>query len=528
MFRRRRVFRDAGAATVIDWTALAVFLVLFGGVTVLGFMAANFQRGDLNVLHEWGLAGRRFGTVITWFLLGGDVYTAYTFVAVPALATGLGALAFFPMVLITVTCYPLVFIFGPRFWTIAHKRHYITYADFARDRFDSKALELAVAGTGIIAVMLYIALQLVGLQVAIKALGLTGTGLAGDLPVIAAFAILAVYTYRGGLRAPALVAVVKDVLIYVTAVVAVIVVPLQLGGFAHVFTLAQAALASAAKPASTTLAQSQYMAYVSLGVGSGLALFMYPNNITAVLSAKGTDVVRRNMALLPVYSLMLGLIALSGYMAVASGLRLTTPNDAIPMLYQRYFPSWFFGVSMAAIAIGALVPAAVMSIAAANLYTRNIHLALFAKPLSDAQETTVAKLSSLIVKIGALTAVLFLPAQFSIYYQLFAGSLVIQTLPTVLFGLYTKWFHRHALLAGWATGIAVALWMIVSSHFVSTFTLVFLGVPVSCFIAVWALAADLIVAAALTFAFDGLKIPRGTDRTSPDDFVEAATYPQPR
>jgi SSS family solute:Na+ symporter len=182
---------------------------------------------------------------------------------------------------------------------------------------------------------------------------------------------------------------------------------------------------------------------------------------------------------------------------------------------------------MAAIAIGALVPAAVMSIAAANLYTRNIHLALSDKPLTDAQETTVAKVSSLIVKIGALTAVLFLPAQFSIYYQLFAGSLVIQTLPTVLFGLYTKWFHRHALLAGWATGIALALWMIVASHFVSTFTIVLFGVPVSCFIAVWALAADLIVAVALTFAFDALKIPRGADRTSPDDYVEAATYPLP-
>src|SRR5215472_1909214 len=178
---------------MIDWTALTVFLLLFGAVTVLGFMAANFQRGDLNVLHEWGLAGQRFGTLITWFLLGGDVYTAYTFIALPALATGLGALAFFPLALISAVTCPLVFVFGPRFWTIAHKRHYITYADFARDRFDSKALELIVAITGIAAVTLYIALQLVGLQVAIKALGLTGSGWTADIPVIAAFTILAVY-----------------------------------------------------------------------------------------------------------------------------------------------------------------------------------------------------------------------------------------------------------------------------------------------------------------------------------------------
>jgi SSS family solute:Na+ symporter len=505
---------------MIDWTALIVFLVLFGGVTVLGFAAANFQRGDLNVLHEWALGGRRFGTLITWFLLGGDVYTAYTFVALPALATGLGALAFFA-VLITSVAYPLVFVFGPRFWTIAHRRHYITYADFARERYDSKTLELIVAVTGIVAVMLYIALQLVGLQVAIKALGFTGTGWTADVPVVAAFAILAAYTYRGGLRAPALVAIVKDVLIYITAIAAVVIIPMKLGGFAHVFASASQVLASLPKPASTALLPSQFSSYMTLAIGSGLALFLYPNNITGILSASSQDVIRRNMALLPIYSLLLGLIALSGYMALAAGLHLSTPNDAIPVLYQRFFPSWFFGLSLAAIGIGALVPAAVMSIAAANLYTRNIHSALSGKTLTERQETSIAKLASLVVKAGALAAVLLLPTQYSIYYQLFAGSLVLQTLPTILIGLYTTWIHRRALVAGWVVGIATALWMIVAGHFASTFPLHFGAVTVSCFIGIWALAADLIVVVLATFALDAARVGRGLDLTSPADYVEA-------
>jgi SSS family solute:Na+ symporter len=505
---------------MIDWIALTVFVVLFGGVTALGFAAANWQRGDLNVLHEWALGGRRFGTLVTWFLLGGDVYTAYTFIALPALATGLGALAFFAL-LITNVCYPLVFVFGPRFWTLAHKRHYITYADFVRERYDSKSLEVIVAFTGIVAVMLYIALQLVGLQVVIAALGFGGSGWSSDLPVIAAFAILATYTYRGGLRAPALVAVVKDILIYITAIAAIIIVPMKLGGFGPIFAAAQHALASLPKPASVMLAPSQFTAYVTLGLGSGLALFMYPNNITAVLSAKSADVVRRNMALLPAYTLVLGFIALSGYMALAAGLHLTTPNAAIPMLYQHFFPSWFFGLTLAAIGIGALVPAAVMSIAAANLYTRNIHALLIGKPDSERHETAIAKLASLIVKIGALAAVLTLPTQYSIYYQLFAGSLILQTLPAILIGLYTTWFHKRALLAGWVAGMIVALWMIVANHFVSTFTLHFFGVGVTCFIGIWALAADLIVAVLLTYAFDAARVPRGTDRTLPTDYVEA-------
>jgi SSS family solute:Na+ symporter len=486
---------------------------------VLGFAAANWQRGDLNVLHEWALGGRRFGTLITWFLLGGDVYTAYTFVALPALATGLGGLAFFA-VLISAFAYPLVFVFGPRFWTIAHKRHYITYADFVRERYNSKSLELTVATTGIVGVMLYIALQLVGLQVAIKALGFTGTGWTADVPVVAAFAILAAYTYRGGLRAPALVAIVKDILIYVTAITAAIIVPMKLGGFAHVFTAASHVLASAEKPASIMLLRTQYVPYVTLALGSGLALFLYPNNVTGLLSASSPGVIRRNMALLPVYGLVLGLIALMGYMALAAGLHLSTPNDAIPMLYQRFFPSWFFGLALAAIGIGALVPAAVMSIAAANLYTRNIHAALSGKALTDREETSIAKLASLIVKGGALAAVLLLPTEYSIYYQLFAGSLILQTLPTILIGLYTTWFHRRALLAGWVVGIVTALWMIVASHFASTYALHIEGVSVSCFIGVWALAADLIVAVLATFALDAARVGRGLDLTSPADYVE--------
>ena len=81
----------------INGEALAVFIVLCTAVTVLGFLAARWQRGDLNLLDEWGLAGRRFGTVVTWFLLGGDLYTAYTFIAVPAVVFGTGAYGLFAM-----------------------------------------------------------------------------------------------------------------------------------------------------------------------------------------------------------------------------------------------------------------------------------------------------------------------------------------------------------------------------------------------------------------------------------------------
>src|SRR5215218_4540360 len=128
----------------VDGVAIAVFCALFLLVTVLGFVAARWKRGDLDLIDEWGLGGRRFGTVITWFLLGGDLFTAYTFIAVPALVFGVGSGGFFALPY-TIIVYPFVFLVMPRLWSVAHKHQYVTPADFVRGRYGSPSLSLAVA-----------------------------------------------------------------------------------------------------------------------------------------------------------------------------------------------------------------------------------------------------------------------------------------------------------------------------------------------------------------------------------------------
>src|SRR6516164_5812246 len=300
----------------INWIAFAVFVLLFALITWLGFAAANWRKGDLDLLHEWGLGGRRFGTVITWFLIGGDLYTAYTFIAVPALAFGAGAIAFFA-VPYTIMIYPILFLVFPRLWHVCHKHQYITAADFVRGRFGNRWLALAVTITGIVATMPYIALQLVGLQVVIGAMGVSGSGYAGDLPLVIAFIILAAFTYTSGLRAPASIAVVKDILIYITAFAAIIVVPIQLGGFGKIFAAVPAQKLILAAPGANTT--GAYGVYATLALGSALALFLYPHSITGILAASSGHAVRRNAALLPGYSFMLGLLALVGFFAIAAG-----------------------------------------------------------------------------------------------------------------------------------------------------------------------------------------------------------------
>jgi SSS family solute:Na+ symporter len=481
---------------VIDGVAIGVFLALFLLVTGMGFYAARWKRGDLRQLDEWALGGRRFGTLIVWFLLGGDLYTAYTFIAVPALMYGAGATGFFA-VPYTVLAYPIAFVLMPRMWTVARRHGYVTAADFIYGHYGSRALEL------------------VGIQVVLAALGIGGTGFAADLPLIIAFIILAVYTYASGLRAPALIAFVKDTLIYVTIAAAMIVIPQKVGGFGHIFSAAQAALAARPKPASIIVPPQAFSAYATLALGSAMALFLYPHSITAILSSRSADVIRRNAALLPAYSLLLALIALLGFMAIAAGITPSSPNFAVPDLFKAMFPSWFVGVAFAAIAIGALVPAAIMSIAAGNLVTRNIYRRYIRRDCGAAEESQVAKLVSLAIKFGAVLVILVLPQQYAINLQLLGGVCILQTFPCIAGGLYTAWFHHRALLAGWAVGMVTAIVLVTAAHFGAVYPLTFGAHAFPVYTAFTALVANVAVAAALTPVLDAVGIPRKAFATSP-------------
>src|SRR5689334_3280207 len=499
----------------IDWVALSVFVILFILVTVLGFLAARWRRGDLDLLHEWGLAGRRFGTVVTWFLLGGDLYTAYTFVAVPAAVFGMGAIGFFA-VPYTIIVYPFVFLVMPRLWSVAHRHNYITAADFVRGRYASRGLALATAFTGILATMPYIALQLVGIQVVLAAMGIEG-----DAPLVIAFVILAAYTYFSGLRAPAMIALVKDVIIYVTIFVAIIVIPIKLGGFGNIFAAADAGLKAKGVAQGVLLAPAQFPIYATLALGSALALFMYPHSITGVLSSNSRQVIRRNAALLPAYSFLLGLIALLGYMGIAANVQPQAPYGAqwiVPGLFLQMFPSWFAGFAFGAIAIGALVPASIMSIAAANLFTRNVWREYVNPAITDRQESNVAKLTSLVVKFSALIFIIFLPTQYAINLQLLGGVWIIQTLPAIVIGLYTRWLHRWALVIGWALGMLAGTAMAASQNFGSVYPLNLFGTVIPGYAALYGLIVNLVVSVILTWVFNAASAPKGADETAELDY----------
>ncbi|GCE46970.1 SSS family solute:Na+ symporter [Thermosporothrix hazakensis] len=525
----------------MQWDAIIIFLFFFLFVTVLGFIAARWRRGDLNKLHEWGLAGRRFGTLITWFLLGGDLYTAYTFIAVPAAMFGVGIMSGWFAVPYATIAYPLVYLFMPKLWAVCRRHNYVTAADFVRGRFGSGLLALAIAFTGILATMPYIALQMFGIQVALEGLGIPTMipigGVNVDIPLLIAFLILAAYTYTSGLRAPAMIALVKDIMIFIVLFAAIIYIPYALGGFGPIF---QAASEKAAQVKTFIfLPQPEhFLGYATLALGSALALFLYPHSVTGVLSSSSPRAVKRNMALLPIYSLMLGLLALLGYMAIAAK---TKPiaglgnNGSIPALLNQFFPSWFTGFAFAAIAISALVPAAVMSIAAANLFTRNIYKEYLRPGAGDREESEVAKWASFVLKFGALLFILSIDKQLVINFQLLGGIWIIQTLPAVFLGLYTNWFNRWALLIGWLAGMVSGTWIVIANSTgaaVKTVAPIILGpihLPIT-YIAITSVVLNILLVLILTPIFNIFSPQKGLDSTQPGDYDEdliPAQEPEP-
>jgi SSS family solute:Na+ symporter len=232
--------------------------------------------------------------------------------------------------------------------------------------------------------------------------------------------------------------------------------------------------------------------------------------------------------MLPAYSFMLGLLALLGFMAIAvgvdklpeyaAGFAAFKANFAVPALLLHTFPSWFVGVAFAAIGIGALVPAAIMSIASANLFTRNIYREFFHGQATDRQESQMAKWVSLIVKLGALLFILFVPTQYAIQLQLLGGIWIIQTLPSVVIGLYTRWFNAWALLIGWAVGTAAGTAMAASVNFAAMYPLAIGGWTFPSYIALSTLILNLIVAAVLTPLLNAIS-RQAADETLASDYA---------
>ncbi|MEU5162820.1 sodium:solute symporter [Streptomyces sp. NPDC020875] len=454
----------------------AAFAAVVGAASLLAAAAPRLRAADtLPSLDGWALADRGLGPGWTWLLLGGTIFTAYTFTAVPGLAYGNGALAFFAVPYTVIVC-PLAFVLLPRLWSAARETGSVTVADLVRARYGSPALELAVALTGILATMPYLALQLLGIRAVLDAGGLTpAASAAADLLMVALFAGLAVATYRHGLRAPAVISGFKGAAVLASVIALVWLVLDRFGGPGGVFASAAAERAAHGHDPDTALllTAGQQPAFATLALGSALALLMYPHVLTVGFAASGPRALRRATIALPAWTAVLAVFGLLGIAAVAAGIR-TPPGaaeSAVPLLVERLMPAPLAGLVLGAITVGALVPAAVMSVAAATLFVRNVYVARIQPTATPKHQVRIARTVSLTAKAGAVAFVFGLRDQAAVNLQLLGGVWILQILPAVVLGLYARRPRPGPLLAGWAAGMAFGTLAVVREGFSSVIPL---------------------------------------------------------
>lgn len=487
---------------MISSDVITVFVSLFIGFIALGFYGKYWRKGDLNHVHEWALAGRKLGTTLVFFLIGADLYTAYSFVAIPSGMFAKGSLYFFAIPYVMMT-FGVALVTMPRLWTLAREKGYVTASDFVKDRFGSTTLAVMIAITGIVAELPYIALQIVGMQAVLTVMlaGYANAQVAEEISLLIAFIVLAAFTYTSGLRGATLTAIFKDILIWVTVLVVIIAVPLSIGGFHQAF--------SHVKANYVTLSSSLAPAYMTLILGSALALYLYPHAINGVLSSESAQKLRKSTALLPLYGVGLAILALMGVLvfSVPGAMNFLSefPESSrgilvVPSLILYTLPGWFSGIALLGIFVGGLVPAAIMAMAQANLLTRNI-IKEFKPNITGRSEIRITKISSTVFKFIALGFVFLVPATYAISLQLLGGILIAQILPSVLFGLYVKSLKKTPLIIGLLAGIGSGIYMVESANNFGALTTSLFGTtfgPV--YIAVISLAINLAIAFAGSFA----------------------------
>ncbi|WP_337861112.1 sodium:solute symporter, partial [Ferroplasma sp.] len=445
---------------------LALFFGIIIVVLFVGYIAILWHKPkDIHAEGEWSLGGRRFGTVVMWFLLGGDLYTAYTLIAVPGAAAtagiGGGAFAMFAIAY-GVMIFPIVYGTMPRLWNVSKRRGYITAADFVKDRFNSRFLAMLIALTGVLAELPYIALQITGIKYVLASLALPIT-----VSLLIAFLLVAGFTFISGLRGPALTSILKDAIIWAAVIVIIIYIPIRLGGFGHIF-----GVAASISPNLMKVNPAIDLGYTSLALGSALALFLYPHAVTGSLAAKDSKTIKRNAALLPLYNVLLMFVALVGLMSVVyfnAYPAKSLSSEALPKIVMALFPSWFTAFAFAAVVVGSIVPASIMALASANLLTRNVYLEYINPKASGRTQTNLSRVLVVLVIIGALAFSLIPAASGEIVIlQTIGGAIIMQTLPAVYMALFTRKLNKYVVGAGWAVGLGSTMIMLAQLDFVTS------------------------------------------------------------
>jgi solute:Na+ symporter, SSS family len=430
-------------------TALIVTSIIVLTVIFIGFMVGRNKQSRSSV-EEWSVGGRRLGALFVWFLIGADVYTAYTFLGLTSSAFKGGSIAFFATPYV-VLAYPLAYFFLPKIWKVGKEHKFTTLADYIKGRFDSKLFSVLVAITGVLMLIPYIDLQLSGIQ---DTLEVAGTGYINvTFVVIMSFLLVAFYTFFSGIKAPTYTAIIKDILVWVIMLYMVVSIPMiHFGSWGNMM---QTTVHKAPQMLTLPTSGPKGMLWFSTAaLISALALFMWPHTATGIFSSKSGESLRKNAIVLPFYNIVLMLVTFLGitaFLVVPEG---TDPRFAFLELIHMSYGGTMQGLAYSTIALASLVPCSIMAIGASSLFANNIYRDVINPKASGTTMTAVTRyMVFVVIGLALLFGLLFPTALISL--QLMGVSGIVQIFPAIVFSLYWRNLSREAALSGFIAGMVV-------------------------------------------------------------------------
>ena len=431
-------------------------LVIIGFVAVSALVGVLGRgRGAMNV-ERWSVGGRRFGVLIVWLLMAGEIYTTFTFLGASGWAYSRGAPAFYILAYGTIA-YIISFFLLPPVWRTAKRLGLHTQPDFFQARYGSPALTSLTVLIAVVSIVPYLQLQLAGLG---KVVEIASAGaISSTVAIVAAFAVTCVFVYTSGIKGIAWVAIIKDVAMLVAVGVIGFGLPaMYFGGIGRMFAeLMRQHPTYLVFPGGTTTMGVGWV--VSTILLTGMGFYCWPHTFASAFSAKDDRTLRRNAVIMPLYQLPVLLVFFVGFTALLVIPGLKDPDTALLALVTKSYPGWFAGFIGGAGAVTAMVPAGMLLLGAATLVAKNLYRPLRGSPVTEEHLMRATRGFMLLIAVAALALALWSPNEL-VRLLILGYDGVAQLFPAVVLGVFARRVTARPVMLGLVAGIVVVIALI--------------------------------------------------------------------
>ena len=428
-----------------------VFFALMGFSIVLAFMA---RRGVIaSSMDEVMVGGRSFGAFLVFFVTVGETYGIGTMIGVPGAIYSKGttyALWFLGYILLA---FSVGYFINPRIWRMGKVSGAVTMPDCFRWRYDSKLLEVLVAVIAISYLLPWMQMQFAGLGTIMRYMGWGDMSYALVISISAAVAYL--YIAVAGIRAPAWISIMKDILMVVAIVAGgLVAVSKAPGGIQGIFDLAVQHY-----PEKVTINTEPITANVTFTLSTivfqALGFCMTPFAFQFVFTARSEDTIRRNQLFMPLYMFMYPFLIMAAYFSLVMVPNLANPDESFMALAASYLPPWMVGVVGAGGALTCILVISICALSLGGIFTRNVWRVMLpgTTPRQEVLVTNAATGVSLVVSV--ILAILLPGLMLSVINVAYFWS--TQCFPMAVATLFWKRATKEGALAGLLSGAAVIM-----------------------------------------------------------------------